>query len=173
MPEPVTIGVAARRLGKSPATLRRWLQDGAPAARPGRPGRNCGALVHVDDLARWKSGVAAVSSAATLDLVARALRAVLQRNAIGFESPAPFLTGVRDDQAAALLVEVWKRVALDLLKEIPSPGPDIKALGEIAKSRNRAQMRRFDLMAASNLNRGTKNGCITGCCATACCGTCR
>lgn len=51
----VPLAEAARSLGKSEATVRRWVREGAPCARPGRAGRNGGALVVVEDLQRWRA----------------------------------------------------------------------------------------------------------------------
>jgi hypothetical protein len=50
----VPIRQAAQALGKSPATIRRWISDGAPCARPGTAGRGRGALVEVAALERWR-----------------------------------------------------------------------------------------------------------------------
>lgn len=50
----VGIADAAAALGVHPATLRRWLRQGAPQARSGRRGRGGAALVDVDAVALWR-----------------------------------------------------------------------------------------------------------------------
>jgi hypothetical protein len=50
----VTIRDAARALGVSAPTVRRWLRDGAPVLRRGGRGRGRVALLDVDALAAWR-----------------------------------------------------------------------------------------------------------------------
>lgn len=47
---------AARALGVSDSTLRRWVRDGAPVARRGRRGRGCRALVDPMAVLAWREG---------------------------------------------------------------------------------------------------------------------
>jgi len=47
---------AARALGVSTSTLRRWMQAGAPVARRGRRGRGCRALVDPVAVLAWREG---------------------------------------------------------------------------------------------------------------------
>ena len=47
---------AARALGVSTSTLRRWVRDGAPVARRGRRGRGCRALVDPVAVQAWREG---------------------------------------------------------------------------------------------------------------------
>lgn len=51
----VSIAEAARQLGRSNATIRRWVARGAPCVSPGESGRGKGAVVKVADLQRWKA----------------------------------------------------------------------------------------------------------------------
>jgi hypothetical protein len=51
---------AARALGKSEATLRRWVGRGCPVAVLGGPGRGKGSRVCVADLQRWRASQRAV-----------------------------------------------------------------------------------------------------------------
>lgn len=46
---------AARALGISPGTLRRWLAQGAPVAQRGRRGRGKATLVCPDAIRRWRA----------------------------------------------------------------------------------------------------------------------
>src|SRR4051794_9255673 len=57
----VRIAVAARQLGKSPETLRRWVRSGCPVAAPGGPGRGKGALLDVAAVRAWRGAVDARS----------------------------------------------------------------------------------------------------------------
>lgn len=46
---------AARALGISPGTLRRWVAQGAPVAQRGRRGRGRAHLIDPDAVRRWRS----------------------------------------------------------------------------------------------------------------------
>ena len=48
------LAAAARELGVGPATLKRWVRDGAPVAHRGRPGRGYATLVDVDRVRAWR-----------------------------------------------------------------------------------------------------------------------
>lgn len=45
---------AARELGISPPTLKRWIRAGAPVARRGRRGRGCRTLVDPEAVDAWR-----------------------------------------------------------------------------------------------------------------------
>ena len=45
---------AARALGVSPGTLRRWVSEGCPVARRGRRGRGCRTLVDPGAVRAWR-----------------------------------------------------------------------------------------------------------------------
>src|SRR5688572_9582041 len=50
-----TLSEAAARLGKSPATLRRWIAEGAPCVAPGAAGRGRGAVIDIEAIRRWRA----------------------------------------------------------------------------------------------------------------------
>ena len=62
---------AARALGVSTSTLRRWMQAGAPVARRGRRGRGCRALLDPVAVQAWREGERGDADAALRDLAGR------------------------------------------------------------------------------------------------------
>jgi hypothetical protein len=52
----VSLAEAARELGKSEETLRRWVREGAPTARLGESGRGRGSRVDPEALRHWRKG---------------------------------------------------------------------------------------------------------------------
>ena len=128
--EVLTLDQAARRLGKSPCTVRRWIAKGAPTVSLGKEGRGNGSLVDLDQVRRWRAGIAGLDiqppgETDSLQRLATALWDVFKRDAgVGDGGyPAHRLLGIRDYQAAALLVEVYERHAQDLTGSIPDPLP--------------------------------------------------
>jgi hypothetical protein len=133
--ESVTIAQASRALDRSPATIRRWIAAGAPTVSLGKEGRGNGSRVNVKALAHWRSKVEGATTAEVLHQVARSLKDVQQRNAVGFDVTAARLLGLSDHVAAALLVEVFERIALTMTAAIPDPLPaDIQHLVDIVKT---------------------------------------
>ena len=122
-PRPVRLEEAARELGKSPVTLRKWIAQGAPCARPGEPGRGKGALVCVIDLKRWRAKVEGTSREEELAALAGILRDFERRypDAAGLP-PAAIL-------AAAFRYVRTRRVGTPLDDPVPA---DIQALEELA-----------------------------------------
>lgn len=55
MTGPLPLTEAARALGISPATLRRWLTQGAPVASRGRRGRGRAHLIDPTAVRRWRA----------------------------------------------------------------------------------------------------------------------
>ena len=93
----VPLRAAALELGKSEATLRRWIAEGAPTARPGEVGRGRGALVCVQDLKNWR----ATEAAGTPD--ASAFLANLERILADYLRGGDHrLVGLRDEPARLL-----------------------------------------------------------------------
>lgn len=119
---PVSLKAAAAALGKSEATVRRWVQAGAPCASPGAAGRGKGALVDVAAIARWRSGTAEPGHAELLAKLSAALWNVFKRDA-GLGDPGHIALGMRDYQAAAYLALVFERCARDLTGSVPEPLP--------------------------------------------------
>lgn len=101
----VPLAVAARELRVSPATVRRWLRNGAPAVQPGAVGRSHGARVIVADLERWRRG----DMPDVMQRVASALVDVLKRDA-GEGLPAHRHLNIRRREAAALLALAYERI---------------------------------------------------------------
>ncbi len=52
---PLPLTEAARELNVSPATLRRWLTQGAPVASRGRRGRGCRTLICPNAIRQWRA----------------------------------------------------------------------------------------------------------------------
>lgn len=70
----VPIPEAAKRLGKSPATVRAWIRAGAPVLEPGSRGPGRAALVDVGALIAWRGSGGRVT---TVDDRARIIDALL------------------------------------------------------------------------------------------------
>ncbi len=106
---------AAREMGLTTATLRRWVQQGAPTERPGSVGRNHGALVDPAALRRWRYGEpgAPRSDMEAIETIAQAFEDFFRRDS-GLDAPAHRCLGIPDREAAALLVVlfeyVWQRL---------------------------------------------------------------
>lgn len=120
----VTINKAAIALGKSPSTVRRWIQKGAPTVRPGEVGRGKGSIVRVKDLLQWR-GAVQVPYKERLDFIAGVLMDCLRRDEVGERIE------ITRRQAAGLLALVYERYHKNLThepldrKELP---PEIKQL---------------------------------------------
>jgi len=112
MPD-VGLTEAARELAVSAGTLRRWLRQGAPCARPGEVGRGHGARVDIEAVRRWRAGVGLADAAALLDRVACALWSTYTRDA-GHGEPAHASLGIRHRAAAGLLYVAYTRIAREL-----------------------------------------------------------
>jgi transposase-like protein len=97
MSTPVTIRTAARVLGVSASQIRRWVQQGAPAACERRP-----RTVNVEDLRAWRQGPDSLTA------LAAALLDTLRRDC-GEGMTAPRLLGIDDARAAALLLVAFDR----------------------------------------------------------------
>lgn len=145
MGEPVTIAEAARELNRSPATLRKWIARGAPTARLGKEGRGNGSLVYVVDLQRWKAGAGGVDTTDILPKLATALSDVFTRDAAsGYQ--AHRLIGIEEWHAAAYLVEIFERCAMNWTGSIPDPLPaEIQILVALVKQ-NHSRVRGFGLI---------------------------
>lgn len=130
----LTVDAAARELGVSVVTLRRWLARGAPH-RPGRRGRGHAALVDVGAVRAWRQ--ANDRDTALLEL-AQAVPGVLARaTAEAFRQ----IEGPDKRRMAGVLAGLWyvlTTAMLDRLSpavpELAHEPPEIERLREIARS---------------------------------------
>lgn len=103
---------AARQLGKSEATLRRWIQRGAPTVSLGSCGRGKGSTVDPEALRRWKTGGGAGPDRKDLpETIATALWDTLRRDEVHLR------IGVAEGQAAGLLALAFERIWKNLTHE--------------------------------------------------------
>src|SRR5580693_2208330 len=110
MPEPVSLRVAAAALGVNECTVRRWVQQGAPCVRAGAPGRNCGALVDLAAMRRWRAEragaeIAVPGDSVIRETIARGLLAAFKRGNGGKTDPMWRQLGVNSSRAALIISE--------------------------------------------------------------------
>lgn len=107
----ITLTEAAKQMNCSAATLRRWVQQGAPTVAPGSVGRGHGALVVPADLQRWRYGEANQTGAEEqLELLAQAFEDFFRHDS-GIDAPAHRTIGIPDREAAALLIALFEYTA--------------------------------------------------------------
>lgn len=142
MPSPVSIKAAARELGRSVATVRRWVREGAPTVRLGEVGRGRGSLVEAEALRRWREGTPASPEGLTLATVAAALYDAYRRAPEGHSQPAWAELGLSHQQAAVLLVEAYREIARSVEGRYPDALPEemarlasIVSRGKVAPAR--------------------------------------
>jgi hypothetical protein len=112
----IPIADAACELGKSAATIRRWITAGAPTVTLGREGRGNGSLVSVAALRAWRAGgTAHRDDSETPQMLARAFHAAYATDVPGHFRPAHAVVGLRDRDAAAYLVHVYQLCAQQLI----------------------------------------------------------
>jgi len=113
MSEAISINRAAKVLNKTPSTLRRWIQKGAPTVKLGSVGRDNGSLVNIADLQRWRGGgvTATENNDELLSRLAVALLDTIRRD------EAHIRVGISEKQAASLLVLVYQRYYRNLVNE--------------------------------------------------------
>ncbi|HBO83540.1 MAG TPA: hypothetical protein DD641_00820 [Deltaproteobacteria bacterium] len=112
MSEALCINRAAKVLNKTPSTLRRWIQKGAPTVKLGSVGRDNGSLVNIADLQRWRSGGhAAASDDERLQFIATVLMDAFKRDEIHLR------IGITARDCAGLLALVYERYHKNLLRE--------------------------------------------------------
>jgi len=133
--ESVPLRTAARELGVSASTVRRWIQHGAPCVHPGESGRGKGALVRVGDLRRWRVGF--VDEGRTLERIAETMLDAHLREFMNGK-PAWVALDVREWKAAFVLVNAYCRAHAKLTGTWPDeaafPAP-IEQLMRIARNR--------------------------------------
>ncbi|HJW87062.1 MAG: hypothetical protein A2132_06265 [Nitrospirae bacterium RBG_16_43_11] len=106
------INKAAKALNRSPSTVRRWIQQGAPTVRLGSVGRDNGSLVNIADIQRWRGGGAVTAN--DDELLARlaiALLDTIRRDEIHIS------VNISERDAASLLVLVYQRYYRNLTNE--------------------------------------------------------
>lgn len=113
MGAPVTVASYAKSRGKSPATVRRWLRNGAPCVTSGSHGPGQSATVDPGALDAWR-GIVETPRTQILDQVARGLLDTLVRDGPeGF--PVHRSIGLQRKPAAALLAFAFERIARTVL----------------------------------------------------------
>lgn len=135
MPAPhiVTLPEAARLFGKTQATVRWYIRQGAPCARPGGSGPGTAALVDVDAMRAWlerRRRGAKDAPPAELDsaaLAAGLLAAVRSSDSIR----------ITQRQRAALMLSAYLEVTRRITGRPPEPPhpPEIDVLLAIARNR--------------------------------------
>jgi len=128
----VPIPDAARALGISPATLRRWIRRGCPVAVRGRRGRGLAALVDPVAVRAWRL---AGEREATLMALASALPDVLAQSvADAFaQTSQSCSTGGERRRVASALAACWYVTAtalMDHLRDQCPAVPDLTRLPE-------------------------------------------
>jgi hypothetical protein len=111
MTQSVPIADAARHFDVSVDTMRRWVRLGCPCASPGELGRGKGAMLNLDDVARWRATRAGID-AIPCDLMVRietALLDVLRRDG-GNGWPITRDLGIEHEQATELLTHALRRI---------------------------------------------------------------
>ena len=138
MPEsPDSLAEAAKQIGCSPSTIRRWVREGAPTVSLGGAGRGNGSMVDVRALQRWRAGAeGCAADPEILQRLAASLWDVFKRDG-GVDDdrarPAHLAFGISDTQAASYLWAIFDRCARDWTGRVPDPLPsEIKTIAALA-----------------------------------------
>jgi hypothetical protein len=123
MAVPTSTKAAAREIGCSVSTVRRWLREGAPAVRHGGVGRGKSAVVDPDVLRRWRAGETA-SPESALAAVARGIENAYRRAPEGHRQPAWAELGLGHRQSAVLLIEVYREIVRTIEGRYPEALPE-------------------------------------------------
>lgn len=114
----VRLEEAARALGVSTASLRRWIDKGCPVARRGARGRGRAALVDPEQVRTWRDGG---TDAAMLCFASR-----LPELLAGAVSEAHRLAdGVDKRRLAGVLAATWYICTTRLLDDLRAAGVDV------------------------------------------------
>lgn len=137
----VSVAEAARQLGVSAPTVRRWVAEGAPTVQLGRAGRGNGSRVDPDELRAWRAGgVAPRDDVVILAGLAAGIRATFVEEVEGYGRPAHAVVGLRGIDAAGYLVCVFMCCARSVIGRVPSEDEipaAIRDLVAIAKTAHR------------------------------------
>lgn len=125
MPPDVTVSEAARALRRSPATVRRWIQQGAPTVALGGPGRGKGSRLNLGAVAEWKTRkeglqVAPTAERELLDAIGRGLLHSFTKCPPGHDEAVWQALKIGSRRAAVLLTEAYVTVA----REVTGREPD-------------------------------------------------
>jgi hypothetical protein len=118
---------AARALGVSTPTLRRWLRAGAPQTRRGRRGRGGHALLDPAALAAWRQRQAAGVAISARELAAWLPEAAAARTWTTFTR----LDGPHKRRCAGALAGAWFEITTAVLDELRRADPSIPELADV------------------------------------------
>jgi hypothetical protein len=147
----VSLADAAAELELDVATVRRWIQAGAPCDEPGSAGRGKGARVRVDALRRWRRSREAEAPAPAALGIMRLLAASFYAF---HQDGRHHLAGMRDAQAAAYLHDLAHFVAWQAGLELELDVAELKALEKIARSETAQADERFCFNVEHHNDRG-------------------
>jgi phage terminase Nu1 subunit (DNA packaging protein) len=114
---PLPVPDAARQLGVSVPTLRRWIASGAPLARRGRRGRGRATLIDPVAVAAWRAAQApslAVAAAGLPEVLADALADALVQ-----------AEGCDKRRLAAVLAGAWYSAAVRVMDHLRLTDADV------------------------------------------------
>lgn len=110
----VPINIAARQLGKSASTVRRWIQRGCPCVKPGEVGRGKGSILNLADVLAWRAGgIAPADQDNRLEFVADVLMDSFKRDEITIK------IGITTRELAGVLALIYQRYYRNLTHEQP------------------------------------------------------
>lgn len=140
----ISVCAAARILHRHPATLRRWIQDGAPCEKSSR-----GNLVDPLELERWyaaKHGLAVAEARAShtmLDEMAQWFWDALKRDSSGVGLPIHRVVDVPEPTAATFMYFLFKYLHLRMFctplheRDLPAGVAQLKAIALSTRIRAR------------------------------------
>lgn len=146
MTEGVSLKEAAKRLKRSPASLRRWVRQGAPCVtHDSAGGRGRGSRVDLTSLVDWWTrrelgATGAAASGVDLDRLSVFLLDFLRRGSGLNDRPAHECLSISQTEAAAFLCLLWRYGFLQGHKRPPKEldyTPEVRSLIEIASTGER------------------------------------
>ncbi|MBI5315038.1 MAG: helix-turn-helix domain-containing protein [Nitrospirae bacterium] len=129
----MTLPQAAKLLNLHPATLRKWIRNGAPTISLGEVGRGHGTTVDLEQLKTWRATRAVPTLADhdkrdTLSIVSTALLDALKRDALAGKA------GLTEGQAAMVVLVIFERCYRNIHKApltADTLPPELKPFGAI------------------------------------------
>ena len=124
----VTFAEAALELKVGQSTLRRWIRDGAPQARRGRPGRDGGAMLDIGAIKAWRN-LGSTGDATALILASDApnlLAAAIWQVFCDVEGPHKL-------PCAGVLVNVWFQCAWAIHERLAQINADVPNVNTVPK----------------------------------------